>query len=115
VVVLPAPLGPRKPRISPGKSSKDKPSTARTSPNSLTRFSTRIILTSLLPQAYGNLAARKESVRDLQCPREREQQAQVNSVVHKTEIQGFGRAFQNDTHRRGIGLNKRCVHPLPQI
>src|SRR5580704_8636094 len=39
-VVLPEPLGPTRPRISPGFKSKLRPSSARKPPNRLTRFST---------------------------------------------------------------------------
>src|SRR5260370_3218585 len=39
-VALPEPLGPTRPRISPGFRSKLKPSSARKPPNRLTRFST---------------------------------------------------------------------------
>src|SRR5580658_1779315 len=39
VVDLPAPLGPRKPKISPGATSKETRSTARKSPKRFTRFS----------------------------------------------------------------------------
>src|SRR4051795_13384801 len=41
VVVLPAPLGPSRPKTSPGITSKSMPSTARTSPYCLTRPRTR--------------------------------------------------------------------------
>src|SRR4029450_3666318 len=43
VVVLPAPLGPRKAKISPEETSNEMPSTALTSPKVLTRFSTWIM------------------------------------------------------------------------
>ncbi len=44
VVLLPAPFGPRKPKISPRRTSKEMPSTARMSgSNTLTRFFTRMI------------------------------------------------------------------------
>src|SRR4051794_378805 len=42
-VVLPAPLGPIKPRISPACSSNDKPATARKPPKSFVRLETRSI------------------------------------------------------------------------
>jgi hypothetical protein len=44
VVDLPAPLGPRKPRISPLPTEKETPLTAFFGPNSFTRFSTWIML-----------------------------------------------------------------------
>src|SRR4051794_22667514 len=62
VVVLPAPLGPRKAKISPGRTSNEIPPTAVTVPNVLTRFSTRIIGTSRLSIRDGAESAR---VRDL--------------------------------------------------
>src|SRR5579871_1471906 len=43
VVVLPAPLGPRKAKISPARTSKEIPATAVTSPKVLTRFCTWMI------------------------------------------------------------------------
>src|SRR5215470_321131 len=43
VVVLPAPLGPRKAKISPARTSNEMPSTALTSPKVLTRFWTWIM------------------------------------------------------------------------
>src|ERR1041385_7087360 len=43
VVLLPAPLGPRNPKISPPPTSKEIPSTAVSSPNFLTRLSTWMI------------------------------------------------------------------------
>src|SRR5580693_6923127 len=48
VVVLPAPLGPRKANISPFATSKDTLSTAVKSPNFFTRFCTRIIESAIL-------------------------------------------------------------------
>ena len=42
VVVLPAPLGPRKPTIRPSSTVKDRSSTASTSPKRLVRFETSI-------------------------------------------------------------------------
>ena len=43
VVVLPAPLGPRRPRVSPEWTEKETPSTTLWVEKDLTRFSTRII------------------------------------------------------------------------
>ena len=43
VVVLPAPFGPRNPRISPGATSKETSRTASTGPYRLCRFSTWIM------------------------------------------------------------------------
>ena len=43
VVDLPAPFGPRNPKISPGCTSRDRPSTALLSPNTRVRFSVLII------------------------------------------------------------------------
>src|SRR5579875_2113567 len=49
VVVLPAPLGPRKPNTSPGATSKSTPFTASTSPKVFTRCSTTIAAAGVLP------------------------------------------------------------------
>src|SRR6266550_2604203 len=48
VVDLPAPLGPRKPSTSPRSTENETPSTARLGPNVLTKFSTFIMLNTLL-------------------------------------------------------------------
>src|SRR4051812_8801285 len=58
VVVLPAPLGPRKAKISPERTSNEIPPTAVTVPKVLTRFSTRIIGTSRLSIRDGAESAR---------------------------------------------------------
>src|SRR6187200_2876107 len=67
VVVFPAPFGPRKAKISPAATLKDTPSTAFTSPNFLTRFSTRIMVLS--PGAFrlspeGRVRSNRERVDD---------------------------------------------------
>ena len=53
VVVLPAPLAPKKPKISPRRTSKLTPSTAWKSPNATTRFFTLITISfSFMVQKY---------------------------------------------------------------
>src|SRR5690242_21742746 len=51
VVVLPAPLGPSRPVISPSRAVNDTPSTAFTAPNALWRFLTSIMGCSVQPFA----------------------------------------------------------------
>src|SRR4051812_35520982 len=52
VVVLPAPLGPRKPVTRPGATSNERSSTARTVPNDLDRCSTRIVPSLVIRRRY---------------------------------------------------------------
>src|SRR5712691_3512165 len=57
VVVLPAPLGPRKPWISPGSTERLTPSTAVKEPYVLTRASTAIMASGRLRPAMGRAVA----------------------------------------------------------
>src|SRR5947207_12706147 len=66
VVVLPAPLGPRKPWISPGATSRLTPSTAVNEPYVLTSPSTAIMPSGGLRPAVGGAVALGD--RDLQRP-----------------------------------------------
>src|SRR6185503_20058470 len=66
VVVLPAPLGPRKPWISPAATSRLTPSTAVKSPYFLTRFSTRIIGLPRRPRPAAASAAAPAGERDVE-------------------------------------------------
>src|SRR6202022_2857899 len=50
VVVLPAPFGPRRPKISPRRTSKERWSTATTSPKRLVRLSTWMTIGVTVPE-----------------------------------------------------------------
>src|SRR6266540_3943877 len=58
VVVLPAPLGPRKPVTVPGSTSKLRSSTARTLPKYLVRFSTTMRPSSVAGEGHWSRAVR---------------------------------------------------------
>src|SRR6185503_19406794 len=63
VVDLPAPFGPRKPRISPRSTENVTPATARFVPKCFSRFSTLIIVTPVGPAEWGrnNIRGRKRA------------------------------------------------------
>src|SRR5437868_14215900 len=62
VVVLPAPLGPSRPVISPSRATNETPATARTAPNDLCRFSTSNISLRLPAVGGDERRARAERV-----------------------------------------------------
>src|SRR5687768_6203308 len=66
VVVLPAPLGPRKPRISPFLTTKEMPSTAVVRPYRLVRLSTSITDRAPIAQESLPLGGRRRGVASLE-------------------------------------------------
>src|SRR6185369_2150013 len=83
VVVLPAPFGPSMPTISPRSMVKETSSTARVSPNFLTRCFTSIIralLQSWEPRARGHAPAVRDAVRECACPEPADRRSEARTV-----------------------------------
>src|SRR5262245_56036474 len=88
VVVLPAPLGPRKPRISPFCTEKETPSTAVVRPYLLVRFSTSIMLA-----CRGRRSGRGEAPRKTVAPNGRDRDGQMRPVcAGRPPANGIGRS-----------------------
>src|SRR5262249_49307870 len=95
VVVLPAPLGPRKAKISPERTWNETPSTARTSPKVLTRFSTWIMgWTALLAGSADGNAARERRVEGVEAGGRRRRQAGPGAHVRAAAEAGPGDQFR---------------------